>query len=45
MIDTWSEKGVNIQSHLCPGDPFWTIQETTTAPAMIDATLNALQNL
>lgn len=42
VIDAWSEKSVKMRTHLCPGDPFWTIQETTTAPAMIDVTLNAL---
>lgn len=41
-IDTWSEKGVEIDVRVCVGEPFWTIQETTTAPAMIDQTLEAL---
>lgn len=45
IIDAWAENGVNIRTCLCPGDPFWTIQETTTAPAMIDVTIDALQNL
>lgn len=45
VIDAWSEKGANIRTCLCPGDPFWTIQETTTAPAMITATLDAFQSL
>ena len=43
VIDAWSEKGVKLSSCLCPGEPFWTIQETTTAPAMIDVTLDALR--
>lgn len=43
VIDAWAEAGVNIETRLCPGEPFWTIQETTTAPAMIDVTLDALR--
>ena len=43
IIDAWSEKGVSVETRLCAGDPFWTIQETTVAPAMIEAALNALQ--
>lgn len=42
IMDTWTEKGAKLNSYLCQGDPFWTIQETTTAPAMIDVTLDAL---
>lgn len=45
VIDAWSENGASIRTCLCAGDPFWTIQETTTAPAMIDVTLDALQSL
>ena len=45
VIDAWSQQDMNIQTCLCPGDPFWTIQETTTAPAMIDVTIDALQSL
>lgn len=45
IIDAWTESGVRMDIRLCPGEPFWTIQETTTAPAMIDQTLQALQQL
>lgn len=45
VIDTWSEAGADIHTRLCPGEPFWTIQETTTAPAMIDVTLDAMQDM
>lgn len=45
VIDAWSQQGLNVRTRLCPGDPFWTIQETTTAPAMIGVTIDALQNL
>lgn len=45
VIDAWSQQGIDVRTSLCPGDPFWTIQETTTAPAMIDATLDALRSL
>ena len=42
VIDAWVEKGVSVETRLCRGDPFWTIQETTVAPAIIEATLEAL---
>ncbi len=45
IIDAWTESGIRIDIRLCPGEPFWTIQETTTAPEMIDRTLQALQQL
>lgn len=41
-IDAWKQMGVEIDVRICAGEPFWTIQETTTAPAMIDQTLEAL---
>lgn len=44
IAEAWAETGVNIRTRLCPGEPFWTIQETTTAPAMIDVTLDAMEN-
>lgn len=45
VIAGWTESGVNIDVRICAGEPFWTIQETTLAPAMIDQTLEALDQL
>lgn len=45
IIDAWTESGVSVETRLCAGDSFWTIQETTTATAMIDQTLEALNGL
>jgi len=43
IIDAWTGRGIDVDIRLCTGDPFWTIQETTTAPDMIDQTVEALQ--
>lgn len=45
IIDGWKETGVNVDVRVCSGEPFWTIQETATAPALIDHTLDALDRL
>jgi len=45
IIDAWTECGVDVDVRICPGDPYWTIQETTTAPALIDHTLETLGQL
>lgn len=42
IVETWRAAGVDVRPHVCAGDPFWTIQETAFAPAMIEATLAAL---
>lgn len=41
-IDAWRESGVNVDVRICTGEPFWTIQETTIAPSMIEETLKGL---
>lgn len=41
-IDAWTDGGVDMDVRICAGEPFWTIQETTIAPAMIEQTLEAL---
>ena len=43
-IEAWREAGLPVALRICPGEPFWTIQETTLAPAMIAATLAALSD-
>lgn len=42
-LDAWRDGGCDVRVDIRAGDPFWTIQETTLAPALIDATLAALQ--
>ncbi|MEX2455420.1 MAG: hydrolase 2, exosortase A system-associated [Rhodospirillaceae bacterium] len=42
IVEAWAAAGARVSLSLCAGEPFWTIQETTVAPAMIDATLAAL---
>lgn len=42
IIDAWSAAGIEVTATVCEGEPFWTIQETTLAPALIDATVAAL---
>lgn len=42
VIKAWSDTGVTLETVICQGEPFWTIQETTVAPQLIDATLAAL---
>ena len=42
IIGAWTEAGIDVSTVVCAGEPFWTIQETTIAPALIDATVAAL---
>ena len=42
VIGAWRDRGARIETRVVEGEPFWTIQETTVAPAMIDATLEML---
>jgi len=41
-IDAWRDAGLGIGVETICGDPFWAIQETTLAPALIAATTRAL---
>lgn len=43
IVDSWREAGCDVRVDVRPSDPFWTIQETTLAPALIEATLTALE--
>lgn len=38
VIERWRETGARIAAATVPGEPFWTLQETTTAPALIAET-------
>jgi len=37
VADAWSDAGVTLTRTTVAGDPFWTIQETTLAPALLAA--------
>ena len=37
-IGEWRAAGVEISSDVVAGEPFWNIQETTIAPALVDST-------
>lgn len=41
-LDAWKQAGVEASPHICPGESFWTIQETTVAPALIERTIALL---
>lgn len=37
--DAWREKGIQVHTQTVCGEPFWTTQEITECPQLIDATL------
>lgn len=43
VIDAWRRDGIAVSAATVGGDPFWTLQETTLAPALIDATTNLFE--
>ncbi len=38
VIDAWGAEGCDVTAETVAGEPFWSIQETTTAPALIERT-------
>lgn len=42
VVENWRGAGVAVTTATVAGDPFWTLQETTIAPALIAATTEAL---
>ncbi len=44
VADVWRKAGIAVSTKTVPGDPFWTLQETTLAPEMLAATTAALQS-
>jgi exosortase A-associated hydrolase 2 len=42
LAQRWREKGPAVHTRSVPGDPFWTAQEITTAPELVEATAEAL---
>ncbi len=44
VVDAWRERGMSVTTALYHGEPFWTTTEITEAPALIDATCDAVAN-
>ena len=42
VIDAWRNGGSNVESAIVPGAPFWSVQETTVAPALLEKTTEIL---
>ncbi len=42
QIDVWRAAGMDVQLRPIVGEPFWSLQETATAPNLIDATRQTL---
>jgi exosortase A-associated hydrolase 2 len=42
ILDDWRGRGREIHYHRVSADPFWTLQETTLAPALVEFTASLL---
>jgi len=42
VVQRWREHGVNVCTQTIAGEPFWSTQEITECPALIDATVQTL---
>jgi hypothetical protein len=42
QAEAWQAAGADVTIETVVGEPFWALQETTTAPALIAATRKAL---
>lgn len=42
FIKAWRDSGVKVRAETVDGEPFWMIQETVLAPALLDATIRLL---
>jgi hypothetical protein len=45
VMTRWREARVEFRRHQAVGEPFWTLQETTVAPALLSATSAALERV
>ncbi len=43
VIENWREAGCDVDAETVAGEPFWNLQETTLAPALIERTTDILQ--
>jgi exosortase A-associated hydrolase 2 len=42
VIDIWRDRGAHVEATVIPGAPYWSLQETTVAPALIQASTDIL---
>jgi exosortase A-associated hydrolase 2 len=42
VIDAWTGQGVHVKADCVVGDPFWSMQEITVVPALIEQTVRQL---
>lgn len=45
LVDEWRAAGVTVHARTVAGESFWATQEIAEAPALLDATLDALQSV
>lgn len=45
LVDQWRDSGAVVDTHQVPGEPFWSTQEISEAPALIERTAAALERL
>jgi len=43
VVDQWTDAGVPVAAATVPGDAFWSIQETTLVPELLEATTECLR--
>lgn len=43
VVDAWRKRGIAVSARTIAGEPFWTLQETTLAPALLAATADVSQ--
>ncbi len=43
VVEAWRHAGSPVTARTVPGDPFWTLQETTLAPELLAATTQAVE--
>lgn len=42
-VDAWRQAGIRVEAEVIKGEPFWMTQEVTLAPALLQATMTAMQ--
>lgn len=42
LVEDWQAAGVDVDARTVPGEPFWSTQEITVAPALLEATTASL---
>jgi hypothetical protein len=44
IVDDWRRRGLRVHLHRAAAEPFWTLQETTLAPALVELTASLLES-